>query len=193
MQAEIESILTGMKTFHLASVLALVVALSGSKAEDAPNEASISADKLAVLQRERDERTAAALAPIREWFNEQLAKLKEQSPSATPHVQEPLAHVSAKERSKYWTENQPELKAALVTNGWLWRSEDDSTGVPVTFNENGTATHIGMQGVWSITGPSEVTIHTTEQERFVLRFNSSLTCYEADCRGVEGQRLAAEK
>jgi hypothetical protein len=48
-----------------------------------------------------------------------------------------------------------------------------------------------MRGTWRITGPSEVTISTEEKEQFVLRFNASLSAYEANRHNVSGHRIAS--
>jgi hypothetical protein len=80
-----------------------------------------------------------------------------------------------------------------VASPWLWRSEDDENGVTVVFRGDGSVEHIGMKGRWRITGPCEVTIITDAEESFILRFDASLSRYEAQRRNISGQRLAENR
>ena len=80
-----------------------------------------------------------------------------------------------------------------MQSDWLWRSHDDPQGVQMTFRCDHTVEHIGMQGTWRVSGPSEVTITTREKARYVLRFNTSLSAYEADRDEISGSRLLAAR
>lgn len=145
-------------------------------------------DELTRLQEEFDRRRAAALRPVTSWYRARLEALQntEHSPEAT----EAIAKALAAARETFWQDDQPELRQTLLAQPWLWRSSDDAEGVATTFNSDGSVGHIGMRGTWRISGPSEVTIHTEANEQFVLRFNASLSAYEADRSNVSGHRIA---
>jgi hypothetical protein len=102
-----------------------------------------------------------------------------------------LGHEIEKERTKvaetFWQDDQPELKQALLSPGWIWRSAEDAEGVALTFLNDGSVHHVALNGTWKITGPSEVTVQPDDDDRFILRFNSSLKSFTGDRRGVTGE------
>lgn len=142
------------------------------------------------LQQDYARKRAEALRPVAAWYREQLEVLQKQLLTDSPGSEAEVAEVLRTAKEKFWQEDQPELSPALVGGPWLWRSNDDPHGVTVTFRADATVEHIGMRGTWRVSGPSEVTINTEEGERYVLRFNTSLSAYEADHRNVSGVRLA---
>ena len=146
-------------------------------------------NELTRLQQEFDGRRATAMRPVAAWYRARLEALQrtEQSPDAL----EAIAKALATARETFWQDDQPELRQALLAQPWLWRSSDNAEGVATAFNPNGTVVHIGMRGTWRITGPCEVTIHTDAGEQFILRFNASLSAYEADRSNVSGHRIAS--
>jgi len=143
------------------------------------------------LQQEFERRRAEALRPVAAWYREQLEKLQKKLLSEAPGSEAKVAEALRAAREAFWQQDQPELKQALLRSTWLWRSDDDPRGVPVTFRCDGTVEHIGMRGTWRVSGPSEVTITTQDSERYILRFNTSLNAYEADHHNVSGIRMPA--
>lgn len=141
------------------------------------------------LQQEFERRRAEALRPVAAWYREQLETLQKKLSAEAPGSETKLAEALKAAREAFWQQDQPELKQALLRSTWLWRSDDDSRGVPVTFRCDGTVEHIGMRGTWRVSGPSEVTITTQDSERYILRFNTSLNAYEADHHNVSGIRM----
>jgi hypothetical protein len=142
------------------------------------------------IQRAYQHRRAEKLREVDSWHRSQLEALSESLPSTSPAAKALVTDALKSAREEYWQDDQPELRDALLATAWLWCSEDDQTGVTVTFQASGSVEHPGMHGAWRITGPSEVTIHTDEDETFILRFNASLSRYEAQYRNVSGHRLA---
>ena len=144
------------------------------------------------LQQEFERRRAEALRPVAAWYREQLETLRKKLSAETPGSEARVAEALKAAREAFWQQDQPELKQALLRSTWLWRSDIDPHGVPVTFRCDGTVEHIGMRGTWRVSGPSEVTITTQDSDRrFVLHFNTSLSAYEADHRDVSGIRIPA--
>jgi hypothetical protein len=147
--------------------------------------------ELARLQQEFDRRRAEALRPVVTWYRAQLEALQRTLSEQPPAAKTAITQALAAARETFWADDQPELKQALTTAPWLWRSSDDTEGVATTFRADGSVDHVGMHGTWRITGPCEVTIRTNDGEQFVLRFNASLTAYEADRSNVSGHRIAS--
>jgi hypothetical protein len=145
--------------------------------------------ELARLQQEFDRRRAEALRPVASWYRAQLEALQRTLSDQPPVTQTAIAKALAAARETFWQDDQPELKKALLAASWLWRSSDDAEGVATTFRADGSVEHVGMHGTWRITGPCEVTIQTDAHEQFVLRFNASLSAYEADRSNVSGHRV----
>ena len=143
------------------------------------------------LQQEFERRRAEALRPVAAWYREQLETLQKKLFTEEPGSEAKVAEVLKAAKEAFWQEDQPELKQALLRNTWLWRSDYDPHGVPVTFRCDGTVEHIGMHGTWRVSGPSEVTITTQDSDRgrYILRFNTSLSAYEADLHNVSGIRM----
>jgi hypothetical protein len=173
-----------MKT-HLLSLLTVLLiggaAITRTNADPVSDSAvSVRAkpDPLEQLQAEYERKRADALRPVTTWYRAQL---------------EVLGHQIEKERTNvaetFWQDDQPELKQALLSPGWIWRSAEDSEGVALRFLNNGSVHHAGLNGTWKITGPSEVTIQPDDDDRFILRFNSSLKSFTGDRRGVIGERI----
>ena len=129
------------------------------------------------LQAEYARKRADALRPVTSWYRAQLEILGRKVENERTNVAE-----------TFWQDDQPELKQVLLCPGWIWRSAEDAVGVALTFLDNGSVHHTGLNGTWKITGPSEVTIQPDDDDRFVLRFNSSLKTFTGDRRGVTGER-----
>ncbi|EDY16804.1 hypothetical protein CfE428DRAFT_5613 [Chthoniobacter flavus Ellin428] len=181
-----------MKTVLIVSCLSAFIGISAfSEPDTATATAAIPhpLNEATRLQQEFESRRAAALRPVLAWYRARLEALQQTEES--PEAQEAIARALTSARETFWQEDQPELRQALLAQPWLWRSEDDAEGVATSFHPDGSVVHIGMRGTWRITGPCEVTILTEADERFVLRFNASLSAYEADRRNVSGRRLAA--
>ncbi len=183
-----------MKTLILITCLSVsaTVPLPASDAE--PVHAAVTAaqrpDDLSRLQDEYARRRADALRPVAAWYRAQLEVLQRQSAGENSEDRTAITEALAAVRETFWHEDQPELKQALMATDWLWRSSEDADGVSMTFHADGTVEHVGMDGKWRITGPCEVTIETADHARFVLRFNASLSAYEADTSNVSGHRVA---
>jgi len=162
-------------------VLIVTAAVTPTKADPASNSDAIRMappNPLEQLRAEYERRRADALRPATAWYRAQL---------------ELLGHELAKERTKvaetFWEDDQPELRQALLAIGWIWRSAEDAEGVDLKFLENGSVHHAGLNGTWKITGPSEVTVQSDDDSRFILRFSSSLRSFTGDRRGVTGERI----
>lgn len=183
------SVYSLMKHLLLAiCLLGSTTHLSHSDPATTPSTADLTSSELARLQTEFDRKRTEALRPVHAWYRTRLEELQKKLENESSVAQAEVNKALASQREAFWRDDQPELVRALVTQRWLWRSEDDASGVPVAFHAEGAVDHIGLKGTWRITGPSEVTIHTTDDEQFVVRFNASLTAYEADYRKVLGIR-----
>lgn len=184
-----------MKIFVLIICLSASMAglaLSDSGVQTAPTApADQPSPEFARLQQEFAKRRAEALRPAVTWYRAQLEALQRKLRDEPAATQAALAQALAAARETFWQDDQPELRQALLAAPWLWRSDDDAEGVATTFFADGTVRHIGMRGTWRITGPCEVTISTEEKEQFVLRFNASLSAYEANRHNVSGHRIAS--
>lgn len=170
---------------HLLSLLTVLLIGSTAStrtnadpASDSPATMLSQPDSLKQLQAEYERRRADALRPVTTWYRAQL---------------EILGIQVEKERTKmaetFWQDDQPELKQALLCPDWIWRSAEDAEGVALIFLDNGSVHHAGLNGTWKITGPSELTIQPDDDDRFILRFNSSLKSFTGDRRGVIGERI----
>ena len=183
-----------MKTVILITCLsALIAAPLFSDCEPAP--AAITTiqppPEIERLQQEFDRRRAEALRPVAAWYREQLETLQKRLFTEAPGSEAKVAEILKAAKEAFWQEDQPELKQALLRSTWLWRSDYDPHGVPMTFRDESAVEHIGMRGTWRISGPSEVTITTEDGDRYLLRFNTSLSAYEADHHNVSGVRMPA--
>jgi hypothetical protein len=99
---------------------------------DPVSDSPVTANSLEQLQAEYERRRADALRPVTAWYRAQL---------------EILGHQIEKERTKvaetFWQDDQPELKQALLSPGWVWRSAEDAEGVALTFLRDGSVHHAG--------------------------------------------------
>jgi len=162
-------------------VTAAVTPTNADPASDSDVARLAPPNPLEQLQAEYEQRRADALRPATTWYRAQL---------------EVLGLQIAKERTKvaetFWQDDQPELRLALLSTGWIWRSAEDAEdaeGADLKFLEDGSVHHRGLNGTWKITGPSEVTVQPDDDSRFVLRFSSSLKSFTGDRRGVTGERI----
>jgi len=181
-----------MKAILIVSCLSAFLGTAAFAEPEAPAASAAKSpafNEVARLQEEFDRRRATALRPVLAWYRASLEELQQTEES--PEAQEAIARALKSTRETFWQDDQPELRQALLAQPWLWRSVDDATGVATSFHADGSVVHIGMRGAWRITGPCEVTILTEAGERFVLRFNASLSAYEADRSNVSGHRLAS--
>src|SRR4051794_27669900 len=163
--------------------IAFAIPGSAELADASPPAADRSSD-LEQLDREYARRRAEALRPVTMWYRAQLEVLGRKLEKEGAAVPEARARVGG----TFWEDDQPELKQALLSRGWIWRSEMDATGVALKFSDDGSVHHVGLNGSWKITGPNEVTVHPDDDAPFVLRFNASLTTFIGDRRGVSGER-----
>ncbi|MEA3213145.1 MAG: hypothetical protein QOE70_6202 [Chthoniobacter sp.] len=181
-----------MKTFFLITCIStsILTRLAG-ESEPGPAATTLarSAPEIEQLQQDFERRRAVALRPVSAWYRERLETLQKRLYAEAPGSEAKVAEVLRAAKEAFWEEDQPELKQALIGSTWLWRSNYDPHGVSVTFRGDRTVDHIGMRGTWRISGPSEVTIRTEEGDRYLLRFNTSLSAYEADHDNVSGVRL----
>ena len=86
----------------------------------------------------------------------------------------------------YWQDAQGELRRMLLSETWIWRSNDDANGVVVTFHADGIAEHLGLHGRWRISGPGEVTIDADGDGQYLLRFDDALRTFEGNRGGIFG-------
>ena len=91
-------------------------------------------------------------------------------------------------RENFLQEAAGDLKKALLATKWSWAGKAGEKGVPMTFNEDGTVSHIGMHGTWQLTGPREVTITVSDGAKVVLRFDSTLSTYGQAAGPIRGRR-----
>jgi hypothetical protein len=172
------SLRTSMKLNLLSLLTALLIGITTRTNAEPASDSPVTANSLEQLQAEYERRRADALRPVTAWYRAQL---------------EILGHQLEEERTKvaetFWQDDQPELKQTLLSPGWIWRSAEDAEGVALTFLNDGSVQHAGLHGTWKITGPSEVTVQPNDDDRFILRFNSSLKSFTGDRRGVTGERI----
>ena len=181
-----------MKTFILVTCLSASIAgLAFSEPGIQTTTTDQPPSELARLKQEFEKRRADALRPVATWYRAQLEALQRRLADEPPATQRAIAQALAAARETFWQDDQPELRQALLAAPWLWRSVLDADGVATTFHADGSVGHVGMRGTWQITGPCEVTIRTDDDGQFVLRFNASLSAYEADRRNVSGHRIAS--
>jgi len=175
----------------------LITCLSASLAALASSELIVSPatpatpkplTELTRLQKEFDQRRSTAIRPVMAWYRAQLEALQRTEQSA--EAQQAITKALKAAREAFWQNDQPELWQALVAQPWIWRSSEDAEGVTTSFKPDGSVVHIGMRGIWRITGPCEVTVTNEADEQFILRFNASLSAYEANRKNVSGHRLA---
>ena len=188
-----------MKTFIVIACLSTIIGaplFGDPEISPVTVEAIRSQTELDRLQQEFERRRAEALRPVSAWYREQLETLQKKLFTEAPGSEVKVAETLKAAKEAFWQEDQPELKQALLRSTWLWRSNYDPHGVPVTFRCDNTVEHIGMRGTWKVSGPSEVTITTQDGDRtlfYVLRFNTSLSAYEANRDNVSGVRLPADR
>jgi hypothetical protein len=137
------------------------------------------------LRADYERRRADALRPVTAWYRAQLEVLGHQLKKEEQNVTEERTKVA----ETFWQDDQPELREALLSMGWIWRSAEDAAGVDLKFLENGSVHHAGLNGTWKITGLNEVTVQPDDDSRFILRFSSSLKSFTGDRRGVTGERI----
>jgi hypothetical protein len=171
-------------------ILLLAVSVSGSAilpaaepSEDSSPQASQTTD-LQKLNAEYERKRAEALRPVTAWYRaklEVLGKKIQKEGQAVEDARQSLAKT-------FWEDDQPELKAALCSHKWVWRSEVDAAGVPLSFAADGSVHHRGLNGTWKITGRNEITVQPEDDGAFILRFDASMTTFQGNRRGVTGER-----
>jgi hypothetical protein len=147
------------------------------------------ATELRRLNAEYELKRARALRPLTAWYRAELERLGKQIQKEGKAVED-AKHSLAR---TFWEDDQPELKAALLSQKWVWRSQEDGAGVPLEFSASGAVNHPGLHGTWKVTGPNEVTVQPDDDGAFVLRFNASMTLFEGNRRGVTGEGRRPEE
>jgi hypothetical protein len=77
------------------------------------------------------------------------------------------------------------LRTALMSSKWGWYGPD----VQMTFRDDGTVSHRGMHGRWTLASPRLVVLSISDGDTMYLHFNAELTHYTSLGRGFGGDRL----
>jgi hypothetical protein len=142
-------------------------------------------NSLGPLRLKYERERSAALRSVVASYREELKALQQRLAGESRAVAAELRKLDATMAS----EGQPDLKWAVTSNGWIWRSEVDDAGVVVIFSDDGTVRHHEMHGTWKITGPLEITINQEEDGPIVLRFDEALSKFKGSRQAVTGERF----
>jgi hypothetical protein len=180
------------RTMNHAKLLAVLLAAwclqtSWGRAENAPPK---EAEELVRMRQQYNQRREAALKPIVATYKQQLELLLK---SLTQRGQLDDALSVRKELAGLGDgdSGQVDLRTALLQWKWSWTGAAKETDVFMDFREDGTVSHRGMRGTWSIVGPRDVKLVENGGRTFVLRFNAACESYKSVVGPeLHGQRSA---
>lgn len=155
------------------TLFALLVTSTALLAQDAPTKEP---EELKRLRQEYTQKREAALKPINASYKQKLELLIN---SLTQRNQLDSA-VAVRKELENLTENisgKTGLRHALLQSKWSWTGGAKETDVFLDFREDGTVSHRGMNGTWTITGPNEIKLIENGGRTLILQFDARLESY----------------